>query len=241
MNVHHHDTNLQQNNEDILTIAAALALGAVPPQEALEICREIEGSSSDTIKEYQRMVWTTHHLPAALPMVQPPPALKQDIMKKIQAISAHPSPQSEYQPHAHHHEEFIPEFDAGGMDFYAILGTEGAWLQHPVNGITVKPLATDKKRGYATLLMRLEADTVFPSHSHAGSEQCYILSGSVNLMGRVLQTGDFFSTQANADHGDIISSEGATVLLVVALEDYRKSAWQVGWNIAKERVKGLFS
>jgi quercetin dioxygenase-like cupin family protein len=240
MNVHRQDTNVQQNNEDILTNAAALALGAVLPQEALEICREIGGSSSATIKEYQRMVWTTHHLPAALPMVQPPPALKQDVMKKIRSNSTPPPRQSEYQRHTHH-AEFIPEFDAGGMDFYAILGTEGPWLQHPVKGITVKPLARDKERGYATLLMRLEADTVFPSHSHAGSEQCYILSGSVNLMGRVLQTGDFFSTQADADHGDIISPEGAMVLLVVALEDYRKSAWQVGWNMAKERVKGLFS
>ncbi|MCU0426936.1 MAG: cupin domain-containing protein [Candidatus Kapabacteria bacterium] len=231
---YHHDHN-EKINEQVLERASALALGALEAHEAEQICREIEGSSYDTVKEYQRMVWTTHHLPAVLPMVEPPARLKTEILKKIHIAETPKTKASQA------HSEFVPEVHAERREFYTVFGSEGAWLQHPVKGITVKPLSTDKERGYATLLMNLEAGTVFPSHNHEGSEQCYVLSGAVNVRGTTLRAGDFFSTQAHADHGDIIAPEGATVLLVVALEDYRKSALQVGWTLAKERVKRIFA
>ena len=131
-----------------------------------------------------------------------------------------------------------PNYDAKGADFYSVLGSDGAWLAHPVKGIRVKPLATDKQRGYATLLMQLDAGTLFPSHNHAGAEQCYVLSGSVKVMGKTMNAGDFFSTQAGAEHGDILAPEATKVLLVVAMEDYRKSAWKIGAKHLWKRLTG---
>ncbi len=225
--------------EYLLTEASALALGALAPEDALAIRRKLESSSEDVLKEYQQMVWTTHHLPSALPLVSPPTRLKQEILGKIAATAQqHVASHSQKQHESH---EFIPEYDSGGIDFYTLDADERSWLPHPVKGVTVQSLATDKERGYATLLMRLDAGTVFPSHSHAGAEQCYVLSGDVEVRGKKLLTGSFFSTQAHADHGDITTRNGATVLLVVALEDYRKSAWKVGIASAKRHLTKMFA
>jgi quercetin dioxygenase-like cupin family protein len=125
------------------------------------------------------------------------------------------------------HSEFIPEFDPRGLSVYTIANDDSGWMPHPITGISVKPLASDKSRGYSTLLMRLASGTCFPSHSHSGAEQCFVVQGSINVLNKTLVSGDFLSTKAGADHGNITSTNGATVLLVVALEDYNKSAWKV--------------
>ncbi|TAE22016.1 MAG: cupin domain-containing protein [Candidatus Kapaibacterium sp.] len=230
-------THNHHASEELLNNAAALSLGALLSQEARDIFGEITQSSATIRKEYTAMVWTAHHLPAAVPLVQPPASLKERIMSKIAEQENQSSPKHHSHAHlSHAHEEFIPEYDAKGADFYSVLGSHGAWMAHPVKGIRVKPLATDKERGYATLLMQLDAGTLFPSHNHAGAEQCYVLSGSVNVMGKIMNAGDFFSTQASADHGDILAPEAATVLLVVAMEDYKKSAWKIGVKHLWERL-----
>jgi quercetin dioxygenase-like cupin family protein len=141
--------------------------------------------------------------------------------------------------HKEHHSEFIPEFDAKGKSVYMIAHEDTGWLQHPIRGIDVKPLAGDKERGYSTLLMRLAPGTIYPTHSHAGAEQCFVVQGSINVMGKTLNAGDFLSTQTHAEHGDISSAHGATVLLVVAREDFRKSAWKVASASIKHRLKRL--
>jgi anti-sigma factor ChrR (cupin superfamily) len=182
------------------------------------------------------MLLTTQLLPASLTMVDPPMMLKQHILSRIHEEASVATTATYY----HEHEEFIPLHNLPSADFYALAEDEGDWLPHPIKGIAVKTLATDKERGYATLLMRLDAGSVFPSHNHAGAEQCFIASGEVAVRGKHLAAGGFFSTQAHTDHGDIVTLKGATVLLVVAIEDYRKSAWKVGLKVVKQRLMRMF-
>lgn len=227
----------------LLEDAAMLMLGALSREEVRRIHRELLQASAPVQHEYNTMVLTTQLLPAALPMVEPPPMLKQRILSCLHDVPLDVQYADTTAPKPHHddHKEFIPHYDARGASFYALSGDEGDWLPHPIKGIAVKPLATDKERGYATILMRLDAGTIFPSHSHAGAEQCYIISGTVVVQGRHLATGSFFSTQAHTDHGDITTTDGATVLLVVAMEDYRKSVWRVGLKMGVKAVKQRFT
>lgn len=187
------------------------------------------------MQEYAAMVWTTNHLPALVPSVAPPLTMKSKILAAI-----HEQHSERLNEHINeHHSEFIPEFDAKGKSVYTIAHDETGWLQHPVRGIEVKPLAGDKERGYSTLLMRLAPGTTYPTHSHAGAEQCFVVQGSINVMGKTLNAGDLLSTQAHAEHGDIFSTNGATVLLIVAREDFRKSVWKVATANLKHRLKQL--
>ncbi len=222
----------------LLEEAASLALGALSREDTQRIRHELMQASAEIHHEYRAMAQAAQLLPASLALVEPPISLKERILSRLhsaESIMVAPTANHEY------HEEFIPQYDAQGADFYALSSDEGAWLPHPVKGIAVKPLATDKERGYATLLMRLDAGVNFPSHNHEGAEQCYIVSGDVHVRGQRLAQGSFFSTAAHAHHGDISTTQGATVLLVVAMEDYRKSAWKVGLKAVQQRFTRMFS
>lgn len=223
----------------LLEEAAAFVLGVVSREDAQRIRHELmQASSAEIHHEYRAMTLAAQLLPASLALAEPPANLKERILYRLHSAE---SVMAASAANHERHEEFIPQYDAQGADFYALSSDEGDWLPHPVKGIAVKPLATDKERGYATILMRLDAGVNFPSHSHEGAEQCYIISGDICVRGQCLAQGSFFSTSAHANHGDISTIQGATVLLVVAMEDYRKSAWRVGLKAVQQRFTRMFS
>jgi anti-sigma factor ChrR (cupin superfamily) len=98
--------------------------------------------------------------------------------------------------------------------------SDDRWLPHPVPGIRMKVLALNKTRGYATLLLDVEPGTRFPAHHHGGAEECYVVSGSIYTCGRRLGPGDFVHADANTDHGELWTDEGAQVILIVPPEEH---------------------
>ena len=94
------------------------------------------------------------------------------------------------------------------------------WLPHPVPGIKMRVLALNKNRGYATLLFDVAPGTRFPPHHHGGAEECYVVSGSLFTCGRRLTAGDFVHADADTDHGELWTDEGAQVILIVPPEEH---------------------
>ena len=82
----------------------------------------------------------------------------------------------------------------------------------------------DKARSLVTLVIRAEPGAVYPSHKHHGPEECFVISGSVVIDGRVLRAGDFHHADDDSEHGEITTIEGADVLLVGAIDDYLPGA-----------------
>ena len=98
--------------------------------------------------------------------------------------------------------------------------SDDRWLPHPVPGIRMKVLALNKKSGYATLLLDVEPGTRFPAHHHGGAEECYVVSWSIFTCGRRLGPGDFVHADADTDHGELRTDEGAQVILIVPPEEH---------------------
>ena len=96
---------------------------------------------------------------------------------------------------------------------------ESDWLPHPVPGIRMKVLAQNPRTGYVMLLLDAAPGARFPAHHHAGAEECYVLSGSLYACNRRMTAGDFLHADADTDHGELWTDEGARVLLVVPPED----------------------
>lgn len=103
---------------------------------------------------------------------------------------------------------------------FTLLASEGEWVDTPLPGIRMKVLSLDRPRNQVTMLLRGEPGARYPSHSHSASEECYVISGSVVIEGRVLRAGDFHHAEGDSDHGEIYTTEGAEVLLVAAISDY---------------------
>jgi anti-sigma factor ChrR (cupin superfamily) len=100
-----------------------------------------------------------------------------------------------------------------------VRANEGRW-HRMVPGVTVKTLSIDVERDTATILMMFEPGARVPQHDHAGAEDSFVISGSCRIGEAYLLKGDFHHADAGTTHGEIVSDEGCTLLLVVDREDY---------------------
>ena len=103
---------------------------------------------------------------------------------------------------------------------YSVFSGDNVWNDTPLPGIQIKVLSRDEARGMATMLIRATPGAIYPSHRHSGPEECYVIRGSVVIDGRVLHAGDFHHADADSDHGEITTTDGAEVLIVGAIDDY---------------------
>ncbi len=95
------------------------------------------------------------------------------------------------------------------------FAADDEWLPYPIPGIRMKVLARNEISGYATLLLDVAPGVRFPAHHHGGAEECYVISGSIQTLGRRLGPGDFVHADAGTDHPELWTEEGARVLLVI--------------------------
>ena len=103
---------------------------------------------------------------------------------------------------------------------YTAWAADATWIDIGVPGIRARVLAVDKARSLVTLVVRAAPGAVYPSHKHHGPEECYVISGSVIIDGRVLHAGDFHHADEDSEHGEITTIDGAEVILVGAIDDY---------------------
>jgi anti-sigma factor ChrR (cupin superfamily) len=103
---------------------------------------------------------------------------------------------------------------------FALSPASEGWFAHPLPGIRMKVLAINRSRDAATLLIDAAPGARFPPHHHNGDEECYVISGDVNTLGRRLGPGDFLHADEGTDHGELSTETGALVLLVVRPQDY---------------------
>ena len=103
---------------------------------------------------------------------------------------------------------------------YTVRAAEAVWIDTGLPGVQARVLTVDKARSLVALLIRAQAGAVYPAHEHHGPEECFVISGSVVIDGRVLRAGDFHHADEDSDHGEITTTEGAEVLIIGAIEDY---------------------
>jgi quercetin dioxygenase-like cupin family protein len=103
---------------------------------------------------------------------------------------------------------------------YTAWAAEARWIDTGLPGIRARILSVDTTRSLVTLVIRAAPGAVYPSHKHHGPEECFVISGSVVIDGRVLRAGDFHHADDDSEHGEITTIEGAEVLLVGAIDDY---------------------
>jgi quercetin dioxygenase-like cupin family protein len=103
---------------------------------------------------------------------------------------------------------------------HTITSTDGEWVDTAVPGVRRKILSIDRARDRVTMLLKAEPGARFPAHRHTGPEECYVISGSLNIERRILRAGDFHHADGDSDHREAWTDEGVEVLLVASASDY---------------------
>jgi anti-sigma factor ChrR (cupin superfamily) len=179
--------------DDVEALALADSIGALDADERAELEARLAELTPEELREVAHLYDTAVAMAATVEHVSPPAHLRERVLNAART----PTPTS-----------------------YTVSSGEDGWLPTPLSGIRMKVLAVDRTRSLATLLIRADAGAVYPSHRHHGPEECYVISGSVVIAGRVLRAGDFHHADEDFQHGEITTTEGAEVLIVGAIEDY---------------------
>jgi quercetin dioxygenase-like cupin family protein len=95
-----------------------------------------------------------------------------------------------------------------------VRAAEQTWRGSSTPGVSVKVLRADIATGESTVLVRFEAGARFPTHSHPGGEEIYVLDGELQVGRDRLSAGDYFYTPPGGTHA---ASSGGGCLLLVAL------------------------
>jgi quercetin dioxygenase-like cupin family protein len=186
------------------------SLGALDGEDKTEFLQFME--TADELSSAQVDGWNdiAAQLAHAAPVRLPDRRVKESLMRKI--AERHATERSLEGPGRQRLDH------AKGI--YTVFPDEIPWSKHPVDGVHIKVLSESIRRGYVTMLMKVDPGTRFPEHHHTGEEECYVLSGSISLGGKLLGAGVLHRGDENSEHGTLSTEEGALLLLVVAKEDY---------------------
>ncbi|NIS08577.1 MAG: hypothetical protein GWO07_07410 [Candidatus Dadabacteria bacterium] len=102
--------------------------------------------------------------------------------------------------------------------FLYVRENEGSWVE-VVKGVHVKDLFTDTERQYSTVLVKMDPGAAFPDHKHAEYEECYIISGELNMGGHKFTKGDYIRADADSMHHSIYSEIGCTLLVMASAKN----------------------
>jgi quercetin dioxygenase-like cupin family protein len=86
-------------------------------------------------------------------------------------------------------------------------------------GIHVQILASNAENDSVSMLVRLDAGTDYPGHTHAGVEELHLLHGVLKVDDRTLYPGDFIHAETGSIDHRVWSETGCTCFLVTSTKD----------------------
>jgi putative transcriptional regulator len=177
--------------DDIQALALADAIGALDADERRELEARLAALPPSVRAEVADLYEASVELASGASDDEPSPRVRAALLARIAAPSNH-----------------------------TITSAEGEWVETAVAGLRMKILAIDRTRDRVTMLLKGEPGTRYPAHRHSGPEECYVISGSLHVEGRLLRAGDFHHAEGDSDHGELWTEEGVEVLLVGSASDY---------------------
>lgn len=186
--------------------ASLYALGVLNDAEQCAFEAELQANEEllQFVRDLQR---TAIMLAASSPAVPLPPALRTQVLGRIESLEAVRIPPAKPLP------PLLP-----GLSFVA-AGESKDWKALPIPGTYIKLLSLEKERGYAVLMGKLDPGARYPAHINVGPEDFYILTGDLSIGNRRLEAGDFHHADGGSQHEENYSTEGCTLLAVLTTDD----------------------
>ena len=177
--------------DDIQALVLADAIGALDPDERPDLEARLAALPSSARAEVTHLYDASVEIAGSASGEAPSPGVRDALLARVAAPANH-----------------------------TITAGDGEWVETAAPGVRRKILAIDRARDRVTMLLKAEPGARYPAHRHSGPEECYVISGSLILEGRILRAGDFHHAEGASEHGEASTDEGVEVLLVVSASDY---------------------
>lgn len=200
-------------NLETATQAALHALDALPATEAAAFEDRLRRGQPRASAEYHSFRLVADRLVEAAPPVAPPVGLKARLLASVAADGPAPHP------------EAVQVWrrwtsPTAGDGVFTLRADETGWEKTDIDGIEVRNLFADRDRKCVTMLVRMAPGTAYPTHRHAGVEECLVLEGDLRVPpGRHLHAGDYQRAAGDSMHGVQSTDAGCLLFIISSTED----------------------
>lgn len=143
-----------------------------------------------------------------------PPAAVRDRLNEL--LTAEPRAYNPYAPPAK--AATAPPQDL--PELLTVRRDEGRWFQLH-QGVFVKSVFTDPRKGSTSYLVRFEPGAKSPLHRHPQVEECVVIEGDFHVDGKALGPGDYHCAMAGSTH-DRPYTVGGALVMIIASEPYEQ-------------------
>lgn len=105
--------------------------------------------------------------------------------------------------------------DEASEELAIVRSASGGFRPTEFEGIEVRPLSVDADRDTVTMLIRMAPGSSYPEHKHAAREECFVLSGDLQVGGEDMLEGDYQVAPEGSLH-PVQSTRGGCTLLIVS-------------------------
>lgn len=187
-------------NQEIEELAPLYALGVLTAEEARAFEEHLAEGCSACEQELREFEAVTGLIGASAPEAEPPAQVRERL---LESLSKDEEPD----------ETPLLEVDDSAPQSLTIRADEGEWKQ-AFQGVFIKNLFVDERRGTVTTLFRMEPGSQIPRHLHHGVEECFVLEGDVRAGDKMLGPGDYHCAMADSVHERLSTVNGALFLIV---------------------------
>lgn len=203
--------------------AALHALDALPAAEAAAFEERLRRGQPRANAEYHSFRLVADRLVEAATPVAPPAGLKARLMASVAGVESMPAqaPMTAQAPHP----EAVQVWrrwtsPPGGDGVFTLRSDETGWEKTDIDGIEVRNLFADRERKCVSMLVRMAPGTAYPTHRHAGVEECLVLEGDLRVPpGRHLHAGDYQRAAGDSLHGVQSTETGCLLFIISSTED----------------------
>lgn len=193
---------MKPSEAEMVELAALLAAGALDEATASAARWRLDTAGDAVRAEAAALEETAAMLAESVEPVAPPNKLKARLLDRVEK-----TPQQ--RPGS--------LLDEAGVRI--LRSAEIPWQERPTPGVAVKPLYVDKQSGRVTSLVRFDPGVVYPAHEHAADEELLVLSGDLEIQGRVMGPGDYCHGVAGSQHSKGLTRGGALLLVRNSMAD----------------------
>lgn len=179
--------------KDIQEVASLIALDAMDMEESA-VEKRLMGGEARFESELRSFSEVADQLGFATGIKAPPTGLKDRLFKRIEEAS-------------------MPQ---AGYTF--VRSNEGEWNE-AAKGVMVKQLFFDAEKHYTTVLVKMEPGATFPDHRHSEAEECFVVSGQIEMGGQTFYSGDYIRADVDSIHHGIVSDKGCVLLVMASSEN----------------------
>lgn len=193
--------------EEITERAALYALGQLPDEDALRFESHLAGQCEVCTAELRAFEEVCAELALTTPEAVPSPQVREKLLSQLGQIKqsgiVEPFPQQ-----------------ASTANTLTVYATEGEW-QELSEGVFVKELYTDEKKGVVTSLFKMLPGTRAQAHKHLGVEECLVLEGDFHVNDLILGPGDYHRAEEGTVHQHLYSEKGNLLLIISPQEGFQ--------------------